>query len=218
MGIAVIFAMAVVGVNFAVADVILDLSSAATYEQWHQGANVVTNAFDNDHNTLWSYSGVIPPGWIGVDLGQDYNLSSVKIDWETACGGDYTVGLRTSTQGWNTSAASFTQVASVTGRKNGSSALWDDTFTFASHSAEFASGDLTNTTSTVAGSATGRYLMLNVARGGWDGLPYGVDGNAFAGVREIQVSGSVATPEPSTVALVLSGLIGLLAYAWRKRK
>ena len=28
----------------------------------------------------------------------------------------------------------------------------------------------------------------------------------------------VVTPEPSTLLLAASGLIGLLAYAWRKRK
>jgi hypothetical protein len=26
------------------------------------------------------------------------------------------------------------------------------------------------------------------------------------------------TPEPSTLALLATGLVGLLAYAWRKRK
>ena len=29
---------------------------------------------------------------------------------------------------------------------------------------------------------------------------------------------SVATPEPSTLALLATGLLGLLAYAWRKRR
>ena len=29
---------------------------------------------------------------------------------------------------------------------------------------------------------------------------------------------TVAIPEPSTVVLLISGFLGLLAYAWRKRK
>ena len=29
---------------------------------------------------------------------------------------------------------------------------------------------------------------------------------------------AVATPEPSTLLLAATGLLGLLAYAWRKRK
>lgn len=28
----------------------------------------------------------------------------------------------------------------------------------------------------------------------------------------------MAAPEPSTIALLVTGLLGLLAYAWRKRK
>ena len=44
----------------------------------------------------------------------------------------------------------------------------------------------------------------------------GVNGNVW---REIDVVGSaVPTPEPGTLVLLACGLIGLLAYAWRKRK
>ncbi len=39
----------------------------------------------------------------------------------------------------------------------------------------------------------------------------------MVGFGEIRFVGTVV-PEPSTVVLVLTGLIGLLAYAWRKRK
>lgn len=38
-------------------------------------------------------------------------------------------------------------------------------------------------------------------------------------VDNIQVNGpAVSTPEPGTIVLLVTGLIGLLAYAWRKRR
>ena len=39
----------------------------------------------------------------------------------------------------------------------------------------------------------------------------------YVGLAEVRFIGS-ATPEPSTIVLLATGLIGLLAYAWRKRK
>ena len=40
-----------------------------------------------------------------------------------------------------------------------------------------------------------------------------------ANVTNLYASNAIATPEPSTaVALMTAGLVGLLAYAWRKRK
>jgi hypothetical protein len=37
------------------------------------------------------------------------------------------------------------------------------------------------------------------------------------GVDNVLMS-TTATPEPSTIAMILTGLVGLLAYAWRRRK
>ena len=34
----------------------------------------------------------------------------------------------------------------------------------------------------------------------------------------LTLSITIAVPEPSTLGLLISGCIGLLAYAWRKRK
>ena len=36
-------------------------------------------------------------------------------------------------------------------------------------------------------------------------------------IAEMQFS-TAAIPEPSTIMLIVTGLVGLLAYAWRKRK
>lgn len=46
----------------------------------------------------------------------------------------------------------------------------------------------------------------------------GFGGGAQTCYREIDVFGVSSVPEPSTIVLVLTGMLGLLAYAWRKRK
>jgi len=61
--------------------------------------------------------------------------------------------------------------------------------------------------------------------GGWEFLLRGSSGNTdTVHADEIRIGTTwadvapVAVPEPSTIALLASGLVGLLAYAWRKRK
>jgi len=50
----------------------------------------------------------------------------------------------------------------------------------------------------------------------WDNLHFQFDiGGAYAHLDAISLS---AVPEPSTFVLAVAGLIGLLAYAWRKRR
>ncbi|MBU4272353.1 MAG: PEP-CTERM sorting domain-containing protein [Planctomycetes bacterium] len=48
-----------------------------------------------------------------------------------------------------------------------------------------------------------------------DGGPYSAWWMSY---RELDVSGTPTIPEPSTLVLLATGLIGLLCYAWRKRK
>ncbi len=70
---------------------------------------------------------------------------------------------------------------------------------------------LTDSTGTLAtGVAAVRFAFLNNRNGDegqWDGQV----------IREIDVSGS-PIPEPHTIIILLTGLLGFLAYAWRKRK
>jgi probable HAF family extracellular repeat protein len=40
----------------------------------------------------------------------------------------------------------------------------------------------------------------------------------YGATKHLFLISSVPTPEPSTIALIASGLVGLLAYAWRKRR
>jgi len=60
-----------------------------------------------------------------------------------------------------------------------------------------------------------------------DGNPFGGSGNygqfqfSYGGGRTsfVEIAGSFpASPEPATLVLLASGLVGLLAYAWKKRK
>jgi hypothetical protein len=45
------------------------------------------------------------------------------------------------------------------------------------------------------------------------------DNRNFTSYRELAIVGSpTLTPEPSTLAILVSALLGLLAYAWRKRR
>jgi probable HAF family extracellular repeat protein len=44
------------------------------------------------------------------------------------------------------------------------------------------------------------------------------DGTTSTGYTQAFLLTAVATPEPSTLLLAAGGLVGLLAYAWRKRK
>ena len=79
-------------------------------------------------------------------------------------------------------------------------------------------------------SAYGGFRAANVANGASTGLAYSVgtvhdrDNNALVfstgldRVFHLDMLAGPAVPEPSTIALIGTGLIGLLAYAWRKRK
>jgi len=54
-------------------------------------------------------------------------------------------------------------------------------------------------------------FLASAYRGG--GNP--ADGNGYGGFR---VASSAAVPEPASIALLLAGALGLLAYAWRRRQ
>jgi hypothetical protein len=51
--------------------------------------------------TRWS-SAFSDPQWIYVDLGANYNISQVKITWETAYGRDYQIQVSTNGTTWTT--------------------------------------------------------------------------------------------------------------------
>ncbi|GAA0397968.1 hypothetical protein Acor_35030 [Acrocarpospora corrugata] len=62
----------------------------ATASSTEAGANVAANAVDGNSGTRWS-SLYTDPQWIQVDLGQSYNLTRVRLNWEAAYGRAYQI-------------------------------------------------------------------------------------------------------------------------------
>ena len=50
-----------------------------------------------------------------------------------------------------------------------------------------------------------------------DIVGYGTDSSSNT-YQAFEILNVAATPEPGTLTLLAAGLVGLLAYAWRKRK
>ena len=118
--------------------------------------------------------------------------------------GDYTVRTRTTAQGASTTPSDFTQIASVTNRTG--VATWSQNFDTLDFTAGTAAFDPAGATSaSVSTGVVGRYLIVDPGAG------------VYNSIWEIQVAGSPA-PEPSAVMLLVTALIGLLAYTWRKRR
>ncbi|MFD4959559.1 discoidin domain-containing protein [Microbacterium sp. NPDC058389] len=77
-------------------------ATASSFQVW--GDNYSPGqAFDGDFATRWS-SEWAPTGWIQVDLGQSYPLSSVQLVWEAAFAKSYTVQLSDDGVTWRTAA------------------------------------------------------------------------------------------------------------------
>ena len=116
-------------------------------------------AFDGNTSTRWS-STFADGQWIYIDLGQDYVLRKVEIDWEKAFSKDYKLLIRTAAQGPDNNPANWTQIANVTGRSNvdGRGGRFDDTFNFAN--ANFIPSTGTAESSSVTIAPVGRYLMV----------------------------------------------------------
>ena len=68
-------------------------------------------------------------------------------------------------------------------------------------------------------NAQGYFGVLN-QNGGTYGLGMGTPSTEgwLTGYTAVGDSVEFVVPEPGTIALLLSGMIGLVAYAWRKRK
>ncbi len=179
--------------------------STAVASSLEQSFYSAANAFDDDNTTRWS-SAHSDDHWIYVDLGQEYWVTAVEIDWETAHSEDYTLRVRSALEGPDSDPANWTEVANIVGRAGvaGGSGATDDIF-------DFSSGSFTADTGSFASASVdtgvfGRYLMMHATdrATGW--------GNS---IFELDVNADV--PEPATL-LVWSLLAGLaVALGWRRR-
>ena len=70
---------------------------------------------------------------------------------------------------------------------------------------------------TSGGTATVNRSDTGLAAGTYYFGMAGYDGGA-SGIVMDNLSSTATVPEPSAIVLVVTGLIGLLAYAWRKRR
>ncbi|UOR05946.1 discoidin domain-containing protein [Hymenobacter aerilatus] len=66
------------------------------------GGNTTANAFDEKDNTRWESTHGVDPGWLYVDLGQDYTINEIKLTWETAAGKDFLVQVSNDATTWTT--------------------------------------------------------------------------------------------------------------------
>jgi hypothetical protein len=63
--------------------------------------NAGSSAVDGDPTTRWS-SAYSDPQWIVVDLGADFAISEVDLNWETACGYNYLIQTSLDNVNWTT--------------------------------------------------------------------------------------------------------------------
>lgn len=64
------------------------------------GGNTASLAVDGNVGTRWESAQGSDPQWISIDLGGSYNISGVKLNWETAAAKDYKIQVSTDNKNW----------------------------------------------------------------------------------------------------------------------
>lgn len=100
---------------FQICCAVLLLASSNLYAQVDLALNKVVsastaiqpaaNAVDGNAGTRWESAVATDPSWLSVDLGSQYNLSSVVIDWEAANAATYQIQGSTNGSTWVTLVA-----------------------------------------------------------------------------------------------------------------
>lgn len=60
------------------------------------------NAVDGNSSTRWASAAGVDPQWITVDLGNNYNISQIRINWEAAYGKNFLVQISGDNANWTT--------------------------------------------------------------------------------------------------------------------
>jgi hypothetical protein len=147
---------------------------------------------------VWTAQSTDTSPWIQWDLGKTYNLTGFHM-WN-------------GNENWNPPdlTSRGVQAANVKVSANGS--IWTDlgsmTFTQAPGTDTYTGEDYALT------AANARYVRFDVLSTFGATMPSAAN---YASIAEIRFQGT-AVPEPSTIVLLTTGTIGLLAYAWRHRK
>jgi len=97
--------MHLVGGEAAGTNLALNKTATASQVETSPYNGPASQAFDNDINTRWSSgSPYTDTAWLQVDLGSEYSISKVILNWETACGKEYSI--KTSLNGTSWTVAS----------------------------------------------------------------------------------------------------------------
>jgi len=80
---------------------LVSLNKPVTVSSTDSPADAGSNAVDGNLTTRWS-SAYSDPQWIEVDLGADYAISEVDLNWQTACGMNYLIQTSTDNVNWTT--------------------------------------------------------------------------------------------------------------------
>ncbi len=97
---AVSFAVSLTSLS-AFADTNLALNKPAMASTSEGAGFGPSNAFDGKSSTRWA-SAHTAQNWISVDLGSQYNISKVKLNWETAYAKGYEVQFSNDNNSWST--------------------------------------------------------------------------------------------------------------------
>jgi fibronectin type 3 domain-containing protein len=89
----------------------LALNKPATASTVEATGEEAVKAVDGNSGTRWA-SLSADPQWIYVDLQATYNVTEVKLNWETACGKDYLIQV-------SPDASTWTTIKTVTGNTTG---------------------------------------------------------------------------------------------------
>jgi hypothetical protein len=66
------------------------------------GNNTANNAIDRNTGTRWESKQGVDPQWLQIDLGSSQPLTGVTLNWEAACGKDYTIQTSDNGTAWTT--------------------------------------------------------------------------------------------------------------------
>jgi hypothetical protein len=88
--------------DFGAAGNNLALGKTVTVSSTETSALIAANAVDGNSSTRWASTLGVDPQWITVDLGNNYNISEIKINWEAAYGKNFLVQISADNVNWTT--------------------------------------------------------------------------------------------------------------------
>jgi hypothetical protein len=77
------------------------------------GTNTASLAFDGNTGTRWESTQGVDPQWIEVDLGSNYSVTGVQLNWETAAAKAYSIQVSTDNTNWTTVYSETTGVGGI---------------------------------------------------------------------------------------------------------